>query len=202
MTKLSKKGVLLFAAAMALCAFAMPSMASASSWGVVGSEHTLDSSNFGFASDALGSSSDCARTQFTLDVVSTAVVEITSASFAGCTFTAPPTFFGLCTMTETATNLPWTATAVTTSNIQIHGINIDMTFENHPGSTACTAAGVKLQMTGTLAGARWHGNGVTRTIELSGATGLVAHSVLFGNNLPFTPTGTLTATQNTLSVTN
>ena len=42
MKKFSKKGVLLFAGAMAVCAFAMPSMASASSWGVVGSHHTLD----------------------------------------------------------------------------------------------------------------------------------------------------------------
>ena len=32
MKKFSKKGVLLFAGAMAVCAFAMPSMASASSW--------------------------------------------------------------------------------------------------------------------------------------------------------------------------
>ena len=54
MKKLSKKGVLLFAGAMAVCAFAMPAMASASSWGVVGTHHTLTSSNLGFTTDASG----------------------------------------------------------------------------------------------------------------------------------------------------
>ncbi len=202
MKKFSKKGVLLFVAAMALCAVAMPSMASASSWGVVGSEHTLDSSfPFGFTAPALGFSSDCTRSQLTIRVVSTANVEIDSANLTGCTATGSAASVGLCTVTSTSTNLPWTATAVTTSNIQIHGVNLDVTYENHPGSTACVVSGLKQQITGTLTGIRWHGNGATRTLELNGADGLVTHSVV-GNNVPITTTGTLFDTQATLSVTN
>ncbi len=202
MKKLSKKGVLLFVAAMALCAFAMPSMASASSWGVVGSEHTLNgSSPVGFTAPALGFSSDCATTSFTATVTSTANIEIDSATFAGCTATGSAASFGLCTVTTASTNLPWTATAVSTSNIQIHGVNIDVTYENHPGSTACVGAGLKLRLTGTLTGMRWHGNGATRTIELNGADGLVSHSAV-GNNVPISTTGTLFDTANTLLVTN
>ena len=55
MKKLPKKGALLFASAMALYAFAMPSMSSASeNWGVVGSHHVLDSINFGYFGHATG----------------------------------------------------------------------------------------------------------------------------------------------------
>jgi hypothetical protein len=205
MKKFSKKGVLLFAAAMALCAFAMPSMASASTWGSVPSEHTLTSTAagpVGFSADALGTTSDCARTGFTVDVVSSAVVEITSASFVGCTATGPAASVGFCSATSTATGLPWTATAVSTSNIQIHGVNIDVAFENHPGSTACVGAGLTLRITGTLTGAKWTGNGAGQhSIELLGATGLVSHSAV-GNNVPITTTGTVTDTQHTLTVTN
>ena len=44
MTKLAK-AMLLLAAAMALCTWAMASPASAASWTVGGTEHTLDSPN-------------------------------------------------------------------------------------------------------------------------------------------------------------
>jgi len=202
MKKFSKKSMLLFVSAMALCAFAMPSMASASSWGVVGSHHTLDSSSpVGFNAPALGTTSDCARNQFTITVTSTANVEIDSANFTGCTATGAAASVGFCTATSTSTNLPWTATAVTTSNLQIHGVNIDVTFENHPGSTACVGAGLKLQITGTLSGLRWEGNGAVRAINLLGGTGLMAHSIA-GNGIPFTTTGTVFDTQASLSVTN
>ncbi len=198
MKKFSKKSVLLFAAVMALCAFAMPSMASASSWGVVGSEHTLDG-NLGFISDVSGIQSDCTRVQVTLDVVSTAVIEITVATFSSCT--ASGASIGSCTVTSTGTNFPWTATARTTSDIQIHGVNIDVTFEQTPGGAGCGAAGVPLRITGTLSGARWTGN-VFHEIDIpNAATGLVTHSVL-GNNVTITPTGTLRDTQQTLTVTN
>ena len=192
MRKLSQKSVLLFAAAMALCAFAMPSIASASSWGPVGTEHRLDG-NFGFLSDALATSSMCSRAQLTGDVASAAALEITSASFTGCTISGP--FFGTCTMTWTSTNLPWTATAVTTSNIQIHGIDIDVVFDNHPDSSACSVVGFPFRITGTLTGARWTGNATHEMDVIPGATGLVFHFGILGNNLPLTSTGTLVDTQ-------
>jgi hypothetical protein len=39
-----------------------------------------------------------------------------------------------CTATLTPTGFPWTATATSTTNIQIHGINIDVVVENTPGN--------------------------------------------------------------------
>jgi hypothetical protein len=198
MKKFSKRGVLLFAAAMALCAFAMPSMASASSWGPVGSEHTLDSQDLGFLSDALGSASMCTRSQFTVDVVSTAVIEITSGAFTGCTLAGG--LAGTCTATSTPTNLPWTATAVSTSNIQIHGVNIDVFLETNPGGGTCNLAGSTIKITGTLSNAKWLGNALHQ-IEFSGATGLTAHVPIFGSST-ITPTGTFTDTQHTVTVTN
>jgi hypothetical protein len=201
MKKLSNKGVLLFATAMAFCALGMPSMASGSSWGVVGSDHMLDSSTFGFDSDTIGYSTTCARTQFTAVLASAASLEITSAGFTGCTWALSGT--EPCTVTSTGTNLPWTATAITTSNIQIHGVNIDMFFEDHPGAGGCVLDGLSLRMTGTLRAARWTGNGAGQhAIELLGSTGFVTHSAALGNGAPITLTGTLSDTQGTLTVTN
>jgi hypothetical protein len=105
MKKFSKRSVLLFAAAMALCAFAMPSMASGSSWGPVGSEHTLDSTDFGFTSDVTGATSMCDRTQFTVTVTSTANIEIDSVAFTGCTFTAEA-LGATCTLTSRSLVFP------------------------------------------------------------------------------------------------
>jgi hypothetical protein len=197
MKKFSKKGVLLFAAAMALCAFAMPSMASASSWGVVGTAHTLDSQDLGFINDAQGVSSMCSRTQFTSNVATAAALEITAGSFSGCTLAGAAT--GTCTATSTATSLPWTATAVSTSNIQIHGVNINVFLENHPGSTACGATGITIRVSGTLSGGRWTGNGAGQhSVNVVGGTGLVSASAL--GTSAITPTGLITDTQGTLTV--
>ena len=200
MKKYSKKSVLLFAALMALCAFAMPSMASASSWAPIGTEHTLDG-NLGFSSDALGTQSDCAQVQFTGHVVNAAIVEITSGLFRNCTLTGATT--GNCTVTATGTNFPWTATARTTSDIQIHGVDIDVFLETRLGGAAgsCPAEGVSIRITGTLSGGKWNGNGAgLRGINVLGATGLVSHSI-FGNGQVVTPTGTVSDnTQNTLTV--
>jgi hypothetical protein len=203
MKKFSKKSVMLFAAAMALCAFAMPSMASASSWGPVGTEHTLHSSNIGFTGAATQTSSMCATATFTVTVTSTANIEIDSAAFTGCTL-ASPAAGATCTATSTGTNFPWTATARTTSDIQIHGINIDTFNETHPGGGSCGAlTGVTLKITGTLAGARWLGNAGARRLELDGSTGLVSHApAALGGTNSIAVTGTLTDAQETLTVTN
>jgi hypothetical protein len=192
MKKFSQKGVLHFAAMMTLCAFMMPSMASASSWGPVGTEHRLDS-NIGFVADALSASSMCANAQFTVNVVSTTVIEITGVSFIGCTVASTNALVGTCTLTASGTSLPWTATAVSTSNIQIHGVNINAFLENEPGSTACSASGQPLKITGTLSNASWLGNTNDPRIELSGSTGLVFHNPALGTS-PITSTGTLTDT--------
>jgi hypothetical protein len=201
MKKLPKKGVLLFAAVMAVCAFTLPPMASASSWGVVGSHHTLDSPDFGFTqTTAIGSvTSHCSRSSFTVNAASTVNLEITTASFGDCTWSGPN--IGDCTATTVGTKFPWTATAGTPNTIQIHGIHIDVFFEQVPGQNSCAQlVGAALTITGTLTGGRWTGNGAGQhAIDFSNAEGVVEHGGL-GNGLPMTWRATLTDTQQTLVV--
>jgi hypothetical protein len=196
MKKFSKKGLLLFAGAMAICAFVMPSVASAASWGTVGTEHTLDSPNVGFTSTtALGAVvSSCTRSSFTTDVASASRLVITNGTFGG-TCTATVGASGLCNTTATGTRFPWVATAVTTSNIQIHGVHIDVKFDQSAAGT-CPAAlvGQNLTITGTLGSGAWTGNAVgQREIIYTNAEGLVSHSAL-GVNQTITARGTFGAT--------
>jgi hypothetical protein len=199
MKKFSKKGVLLFAAAMALCAFAMPSMAGAASWTVVGSEHTLDSGDVGFegTSAVLGTiTSACTASSFTTHVASSANLEITAATFGGdCTAHGPTV--GTCRTDAVAQKLPWTATAVTTSNIQIHGIHINVTFTQTTPDATCNIAGNNLTITGTVSGGAW--NNSARHLTLDSEPGLTSHTP----GLPATPLaarGTFRDTQQTLLV--
>jgi hypothetical protein len=203
MKKFSKKSVLLFAGAMTVCAFAMPSIASAASWGVIGSEHTLHSANLGFTADvtpigAIGSS--CAESTFTIDVRNAAALTITSATFRNCTGFGGAV--GDCTVTPVATNLPWTATGTTTSNIQINGVRIDVRFETKPGAAAGSCAFVHNQdilVTGTLNSGVW--DPAAHQVTYNQATGLVGHNAQLGNNVPLTVTGTIRDTQQTLTLT-
>jgi hypothetical protein len=195
MKKFSNKSVLLFAAAMAVCAFTMPSMTSAATWSPVNSEHTFDSANFGFFTALL--TSECSVSQFTGTVnASGSALEITSALFRGCTATGPAPI-GVCTATSIATGLPWTATAPTATNIQIHGVNIVWRFENHPGSTACGINGATTTLTGTLTGGRFFNN--THTLHFPNAPGMTSESATLGDSQAFA-TGTLRDTQQTLVV--
>jgi hypothetical protein len=201
MKKFSKKGILLFAAAMALCAFAMPPMASAASFSPVGLETTMHSADVGFTSTnpVLGRiQSSCTRSSLTARVTSAALLDVTGITFGGhCTMQfldiagAP-----VCTMTNAGTTLPWQATAVSSTNIQIHNIRIDQLLENTPGNANCTAAGLtggSLLYTGTLTGGRY--NNPTRTLVFSNAEGLVTHSAATGaNGVPVTVRGTFTST--------
>ena len=199
MKKFSKKGVLLFAGAMAVCAFVMPSMASAASWGVVGTEHTLHSPNFGYTGTPAGPViSACTNSTLTVDVRSAAALTLTRADFRGCTSSGAA--IGTCTTTWTATPLnspDWTITGPTTSNVQIHSVDIDVTFENHPGSAACGAVGQRLTITGTLSGGFY--NDTTHQLILSDEEGLVSHGPLGTGAL--TIRGTFTDTAGTLTLT-
>ncbi len=196
MRKCWKQGVLLCSAVVAVCAFAMPSMATAASWGVIGTEHTLDSPNLGFTmtDPILGPiTSLCFESSLTADVTSAAALRITHATFRNCTSTGPS--IGDCTATPVATTLPWTATGVTSTNVQIHGIHLDWRFETKPGSAQNSCANVHNQSivwTGTLTGGHWTGNGAGQhEIVFSGADGVVAHGI-FGidNNIAVTWSGT------------
>jgi hypothetical protein len=186
MKKFSKKGVLLFAGAMAVCAFVLPSIASAASWGPINSHHVLHSPNLGFTNTgAVGNlTSQCTNSTFTADVVSAGDLSITASSFGGACTTSGPSL-GDCTTTATGSRFPWRATAVTTSNIQLHNVFIDVRFENMPGlGNSCAINGATLTITGTLTGGNWTGNAV-HALDLNNAEGLVSHSAL-GNGTPIT----------------
>ncbi len=193
MKKFAKKGVLLFAGVMAVCAFAMPAMSSAASWGVIGTEHTLDSGNLGFTTThpILGAiSSSCGQATFTADVRSAAALTVTGAVLNNCTIQGA--VIGDCTMTSVATTLPWTATGPTTSNVQIHDIRFDMKIETRPGSSLGLCKGglhsQSLVWTGTLSGGVW--NAAQSSVTYTNAEGVVWHDA-FGITIPVTMSGTI-----------
>jgi hypothetical protein len=178
--KLSKKSLLIFAAVLSLAAFAMPSMASAASWGVVGSTHDLDQipgNGLAFTSTDGTIGSGCAGTSLHAFVTSAAALTVQSGSFTNCMGTGAA---GTpCTTTVTGT-FPWTAVGTTTTNIQINTVNAHVRYENTPGNaTACPANGVVVTVTGTLASTgHTHWNSTTRTATFVNATGLIGDSAL------------------------
>jgi hypothetical protein len=70
-------------------------------------------------------------------------------------------------------------------------------LENHPGSTACSAAGVKLLATGNLNVGAW--SNFTRELTFAGTSGLQTHGVP-GNGVPVTWNGVFRDTQQTLQI--
>jgi hypothetical protein len=191
MKKLMKKSSLLFAFAVAFAAFVMPSMASAVSWGNGGTvRHTLTSQNLSFSVLAADAGSVCSQTTIEGDVGSSQIV-VTSAVFTGCAGTGGRG--DRCTATAAATGLPWTATP-STGNVQIHGVNVDVLFG---GGAPCLINGARVNVTGTLS------NGVfsnsAHSLTFSGASGLTAHSSLFGSQ-PATVGGLITDDQRSLTV--
>jgi hypothetical protein len=197
-----KKSAVLFGGALAICAFAVP-MASGASWAVVGTTHVLASSDLSFtATNAGGVSlgSQCLDSEFHADVTSASVLTITGAAFRNCMGTLVA---GNCTTTATAQNLPWTATAVTTTNIQIHGIDVNVAFENTPGNpTACAINGATSRLTGTLTGGSWDPSsvGANRRVTFNHASGLTSHSVALAGPTAAFVTGAFRDTAATLNV--
>jgi hypothetical protein len=92
-------------------------------------------------------------------------------------------------------------TGLTTSNVQIHNVRIDVQFENHPGSSACTTVnGVTSIWTGTLSGGRWTGNGANQhEVIFTNAEGLVSHGPT--GSVAVTLSGTFRDTAQTLTLT-
>ena len=198
MKKFSRKSVLLFGVVFAVCAFVVPSMASAASWSVVGTTHQLTSNNFAFTSAVpIDAGWSCATTQFDADVASASTIEITGARFDNCAGTGSATG---CTVTKTGTRFPWTMTAPSTTDIQIHGIHVDVRFETRPPGlvTPCALHGIDITLTGTLTGGSWDpsSTGANRRLTLRNAPGLTATSILGSNPAVMTgdirdPAGTL-----------
>jgi hypothetical protein len=193
------KRTLLIVAAMAATALALPSFASALSWGPIGTTHVLDSPDLEFTIHSGGGAfgAKCTASQLHLDVRSAADVTITNLGFPkdchGTDLAAD------CTVTAKATKLDWTMTAPATDNIQIHGIHIDLFFEDEPPNTNCLFHQTNVTITGTLRGAVWDPAEHEITLGV-GASGLVAHSI-FGNNQEVTIFGTFRDTPQTLTLT-
>jgi hypothetical protein len=200
----SNKIITIAAAAMAITAFALPSVASAGSWGTIGTGHTLDSSSFTFTSHFFPAppffsavTSSCTQTQFATDVTSAGVLTITSATFTGCTATGTGS---ACTATLTARGLPWRATGPTTTNVQIHDFNVTMRVETRPGASPppCAIQDMTATLTGTLTGGTW--NASAHQFAFSNADGLTTHVPGLGP-WPTTTSGTFRDTSQTLTLT-
>jgi hypothetical protein len=181
MNKLPRKSGLLFGMVLAACAFMAP-MASAASWSVVGTTHQLIADDLAFTQSIGGGLSigaTCTTSQFDVDVTSAAVVTFTGGRFDNCRGTG---LAAGCTVTATGTRFPWTMTAATTTNIQIHSIHVDWRFETAPGGGACNALthGLDVTVTGTLTGGVWDPSalGVNRRATFTHTDGLVSHSLL------------------------
>ena len=186
----SKKSMLLLGAVMALCAFVLPSVASAASWSPANTtDGRIDSGNVGFSIPATGSGSSCTSSTFSVSADSAAVATITGASFQNCHGDVGS---GVgCTTTTQVTNLNWPATAINTTRIEIHGFDIDVSFEQTPGTLGeCANNGLNIRLTGTLTLSY---TPATRTFDFLGATGLVTHIAGVGS-LPSVARGAGTAT--------
>ena len=189
-----RKSALLLGVVLALCAFVLPSVAPAASWSPVGtSDGRIDTSNLGFSLPALNSGSSCDSTSIGITVDSATVATITSASFANCRGDIGNTIG--CTQTAVGTNFPWRVTALTTTNIQIHGVDIDIYFETTPGTlNECSRTGIQLRLTGTASGVIFTPGPVgSRRFDFNGATGLVGHLPGVGT-VPLVPHGSGLAT--------
>jgi hypothetical protein len=172
---ISKKSMLLLGAVLALCAFVLPSVASAASWSPVGTtDGRLDSSSFGFSIPVTGSGTFCTSSTFSVSVDSATVATVTGVSIANCHGDVGSSVG--CTMTTTPTNLPWRATAVNTTNIQVHGLDMDVSFEQTPGTLGeCANQGLQIRLTGTATASFTPGAAGSRIADFGGATGLIAH---------------------------
>jgi hypothetical protein len=174
----------------------MPSMASASSWVGSGDIH---SGNLGF--HALGIVSDataCSSVTFQTFRQSAAVLTITSATFSRCHGNAGASLG--CTITATGTKFPWTATAVSTTDIRIHGVHIDVRAETTPGVDPpfCSDAGLDFTLTGTLGlgvGTQTVWDPLGKTVTFNNTSGLSEHAAALGiNNRTVTVNGSVVAT--------
>lgn len=198
MKNLSQRGVLLFGVMLAVCAFAVPSMASAASWSPFGTTHHLFSPNLAFSvtgAPVPGAGWSCPGVSLDADVVNANTIVITSAGFQQPCMGIGPAVN--CTTTPLATGFPWTATATSTTNVQIHNVNVAVTFENTPGNaTACGLGHATILLTGTVTGGSW--NPASNDLLLSGLSNLTAHLLGTGTSQQMLWNGTIRDTSGTL----
>jgi hypothetical protein len=112
------KKTTLIATVAAMAAFAVPSMASALTWAPLNTNKTLTSTNVNYAvpNDSNGVGFQCSSSTLGVHVrgPASSTLDITSASFTGCSLTATACFV-TGPITVTATGLPWAATVNSSS---------------------------------------------------------------------------------------
>ncbi|HEX5922772.1 MAG TPA: hypothetical protein VFY45_03000 [Baekduia sp.] len=193
----SKRHGLFVAAVVALTAWAMAPMASAASWGVVGTTHVLDSPAFTLDTNLNGfavAAASCAQSRLHVEVQSTAALTVTGASFNNCQASG---YTAGCAVTADAANLPWIVTAPATTNVSVDNTQVNVTFTT-TGSTFCVFKdSPPFIMTGRLGGGTW--NQAQHEITFANQTGLTSHFPV-GGPFPTVVAGTLRDTSQTLSL--
>jgi hypothetical protein len=183
MIKLSKKSFLPFLSAIAMAAFAMPSMASAANFDGVG-QHTLTATNLGFDAPFLGASSTCTSTVFEVNVATGgASATVQNATFSGCTGSG--TAAGAADVV--GTGFPWTITRTAAGTFTIDGVDIDATF---------TGPGLNVTLEGSIDGS-W--NNTTHTGDITGRS--IQLTSALGNGSATVTNGDIRDDQNSLAVT-
>jgi hypothetical protein len=188
MKKLSRKSVLLFAAVLALGAFAMPSMASAGGWDPIGT-HTLTSPALSWTIPALGFGSVC-HLALDVDANRSSVLTITGATFKACSGTGSAAG---CALDAVSVNTPmWAVDGAVTNDLKFTNVNFNVSY-----TAGCSFAGSVMNVAGTLTTGPL--NNATHALSLTGSTGLTA--TLSGSSLgPISLGGTLTDTAGTLTL--
>jgi hypothetical protein len=185
-----KSNATLWAVVVAICAFAVPSSATAASWGVIGTAHTLTSTNLTSTAHLSGGGTigeTCATTQLQADVMDASIVTVTNASFTNCTGTGVG---GDCLVTKRAVDLPW---RITISTFALHG-HIETIYENKASGPPCPTP-ITMTWKGLTRPGTW--NAALHQISYANATGWTATSAL--GNLPATVTGTIRDVAQTLT---
>ncbi len=173
------KKTTLIAAITAMAAFAVPAMASASVWGPLNTNQSLDSTNSSYASSSLGLGWTCTGQHLATHVRTPAssTLDITAASWSGCV--ASLSGAG-CGVTMTPTGLPWTATGLTSTAASTPW-HAQVTYTGSCGSQS----GLTFNIDGTLNGV-WTAS--THTVTLNASSGSL--TVSFSGS----PVGTATMT--------
>jgi len=185
MHKLYKKGLLLSAVTMAVCA--LPSMASAATFDGLGS-HTLTSLNLGFTANLGGvqGGANCTDSSFTLVVTNATTANVTGASFSHCTGIGA---VAGAPVHATGTGFPWRVTALASGTFAIDGIHVTNIFTLPSGPVDETLEG---SLEGTI-------NNTTHVATFANAEGLTATGGL-GTGAA-TVSGTFSDSLNSLAVT-
>ncbi len=182
-----KQAAQLIVVVMAIGAWALPSTASAASWGVVGTAHTLGTAGIHEAFEGTAGSWGCAEVKLHVDV-SAAALRVTGVTFITCV--ASGGGGAGCNVAPKATGLPWSITGSNPNNLIIDKVHIDV-----PYSGVCPLNGVTGTVTGTLTGGVW--DAAPHGITFNDATGLTQDIAGFG---PLTTSMNLTDAQASLTL--